>query len=168
MFHKTIFISRREVTKKQNKLNYVVYLKSNQFGMALRLCYLSLFLLFVSCKDEEPLETQYVWESILVTASAYNSTVAQTDGNPHLTAFGDSIKPGMKYIAVSRDLLRKGLNHNTPVVIEGFEGLYLVKDKMHGKWRNKIDIYMGNDIKAARQWGRRKVRIDYRLPIKRK
>jgi 3D (Asp-Asp-Asp) domain-containing protein len=103
---------------------------------------------------------------MIVTASAYNSTVAQTDGNPHITAWGDSIKPGMKYIAVSRDLLRKGLKHDTPVVIEGFEGLYFVKDKMHHKWRNKIDIYMGNDIKAARQWGRRKVCIDYRLKVK--
>lgn len=103
---------------------------------------------------------------MIVTASAYNSTVAQTQGNPNLTAFGDTLKPGMKCIAVSRDLLRKGLKHNTPIVIEGFDGLYLVKDKMHPRWRNKIDIYMGNDIQAARKWGRRKVCIDYRLPVK--
>lgn len=102
---------------------------------------------------------------MIVTASAYNSTNAQTEGNPNVTAFGDSLRPGMKCIAVSRDLIRKGLKHNTPVVIEGFDGLFLVKDKMHHKWRNKIDIYMGNDIQAARKWGRRKVRIDYRLPI---
>lgn len=134
--------------------------------MDLRICYLALILLFVSCKDKEAPPEMYVWDSIIVTASAYNSTKAQTEGNPNLTAFGDTLRPGMKYIAVSRDLLRKGLKHNTPVVIEGFEGLYLVKDKMHHKWRNKIDIYMGNDINAARQWGRRKVCMDYRLPLK--
>ena len=70
----------------------------------------------------------------------------------------------MRYIAVSRDLLRKGLKYNTPVVIEGFDGFFLVKDKMHHKWRNHIDIYMGNDIDSAKQWGRRRVCIDYRLP----
>lgn len=124
--------------------------------------------MLVSCKEQESTSDEYVWDSLIVTASAYNSTKAQTEGNPNLTAFGDSLKPGMKYIAVSRDLLRKGLKHNTPVVIEGFEGLYLVKDKMHHKWRNKIDIYMGTDIEAARQWGRRKVCIDYRVTIKKK
>ena len=135
--------------------------------MVMRICYLSIVLLLVSCKDKEELSSEkYTWNSLIVSSSAYNSTIAQTDSTPHLTAFGDSLKPGMKYIAVSRDLIRKGLKHNTPVVIEGFEGLYLVKDKMHGKWRNTIDIYMGNDIKTARQWGRRKVRIDYRVPSK--
>src|SRR5690606_30204074 len=108
--------------------------------------YLLLFLVLASCKKKEVAESNYIWDSMIVTASAYNSTLAQSDGNPHLTAWGDSIKPGMKYIAVSRDLLRKGLKYNTPIVIEGFEGIYVVKDKMHGKWRNKIDIYMGTDV----------------------
>ena len=136
--------------------------------MVFRICLLFLFIMLVSCKEQESTSDEYVWDSLIVTASAYNSTKAQTEGNPNLTAFGDSLRPGMKYIAVSRDLLRKGLKHNTPVVIEGFEGLYLVKDKMHHKWRNKIDIYMGTDIEAARQWGRRKVCIDYRVTIKKK
>lgn len=130
--------------------------------------YLLLFLVLASCKKKEVVESTYIWDSMIVTASAYNSTLAQSDGNPHLTAWGDSIKPGMKYIAVSRDLLRKGLKYNTPIVIEGFEGIYVVKDKMHGKWRNKIDIYMGTDVAAAREWGRRKVCIDYGIPIEKK
>ncbi|MEO9076156.1 MAG: hypothetical protein ABI263_02560, partial [Gelidibacter sp.] len=88
----------------------------------------------------------------------------QTSGNPQITAFGYTLKPGMRYIAVSRDLLRKGLKYNTPVIIEGFDGFFLVKDKMHRRWRDHIDIYMGNDVDSARQWGRRKVCIDYRLP----
>jgi len=131
--------------------------------MQIRFLLLALLLLNCSENKEEP---RYVWDSATVTASAYNSTVRQTSSNPQITAFGDSLKPGMKYIAVSRDLLRKGLKHNTPVVIEGFEGMYLVKDKMHHRWRNHIDIYMGNDIEAAREWGRRKVCIDFRLPAK--
>lgn len=121
-------------------------------------------LFLASCDKEKNEAPDFYWGSMIVTASAYNSTVQQTSSDPFITAFGDSLKPGMKYIAVSRDLLKKGLKHNTPVIIEGFEGFYLVKDKMHGKWRNHIDIYMGNDIEAAKQWGRRKVCIDFRLP----
>ncbi|MBR9913732.1 MAG: hypothetical protein GYB32_02710 [Algicola sp.] len=100
-----------------------------------------------------------------VTATAYNSLAYQTSSNPHITAFGDSLKPGLRYIAVSRNLLNEGLTHNTLVKVEGLEGTYLVKDKMNRRWKNKIDIYMGTDVKAARAWGRRKVNISYRVPI---
>lgn len=108
----------------------------------------------------------YKWHSREVTATAYNSLKNQTDANPNITAFGDSLQPGMKYIAVSRDLLAMGLKHNTPVIIEGLQGVYLVKDKMHSRWRNRIDIYMGVDVKRAREWGKQRVCIDYGILIK--
>ncbi|MEO5789151.1 hypothetical protein [Gelidibacter sp.] len=126
--------------------------------------FLIALLLLTSCKEEPKEDSDFFWDSVTVTASAYNSTPRQTSANPQITAFGDTLKPGMRYIAVSRDLLRKGLKYNTPVVIEGFEGYFLVKDKMHRKWKNHIDIYMGIDVDSAKQWGRRKVCIDYRLP----
>ena len=117
--------------------------------------------LVISCKKEDPFVKNYTWYPLKVTATAYNSVASQTNSNPHITAFGDSLKPGMKYIAVSRDLYRLGLKHNTPVKIDGFEGVYWVKDRMHYRWKNKIDIYMGIDIKAAKEWGRKKVAIEY-------
>lgn len=98
---------------------------------------------------------------IEVTATAYNSTKWQTDGNPYITAWGDTLKADTKSIAVSNDLIKLGLKHHTKVKIEGFEGVYLVNDKMHAKWKNRIDIYFGTDVKAARAWGRRKVKINY-------
>ncbi|HEY5686850.1 MAG TPA: hypothetical protein VIS27_00930 [Yeosuana sp.] len=117
-------------------------------------------LLFLSsCKDD--FEKKYTWHTIKVTATAYNSLKNQTDSNPNITAYGDSLKPGMKYIAVSNDLIKKGLRHNTPVKIKGLEGIYFVKDRMHARWQNRIDIYMGIDVKAAKEWGRKKVLIDY-------
>lgn len=119
---------------------------------------------FTGCKQsmEEEL-SPVVWDSLTVTASAFNSTRAQTGaGNPNLTAWGDTIAPGMKVLAVSRDLIAKGLDHNTEVVIEGLDGVFIVKDKMHYRWKNKIDIYMGDDIKKARQFGRKKVRIFFK------
>ena len=95
-----------------------------------------------------------------VTATAYTSHVDQTDSTPNIAAWGDRLKPGMKSIAVSRDLLKVyGLKHKQKVRIKGLEGEYLVLDKMNKRWRKKIDIYMGMNKKKAFRWGRRKVEI---------
>ncbi|WP_242094599.1 3D domain-containing protein [Aestuariivivens sediminicola] len=115
------------------------------------------------CKQPDPY-ANYTWHALEVTATAYNSLSSQTDGDPHITAFGDSLVPGLPYIAVSRDLLKMGLKHNTPVKIEGLDQIYVVKDKMHSRWKHHIDIYMGLDVKAARAWGRKKISISYGVP----
>ena len=98
-------------------------------------------------------------QSLEVTATAYNSVPTQTDGEPDITAWGDRLEPGMKAIAVSRDLIALGLGHGTEVRIDGLPGLFVVRDKMAKRWRRKIDIYMGEDVPAARRWGRRTVII---------
>ncbi|CCO23541.1 3D domain-containing protein [Maridesulfovibrio hydrothermalis] len=101
-----------------------------------------------------------------VHASAYTSHVEQTSATPFLGAWGDTLKPGTKVIAVSRDLIKKGLTHNTRVKIEGLPGEYIVKDKMNKRWTEKIDIYMGLDTKAAKDWGKREVTITFEKQAK--
>jgi 3D (Asp-Asp-Asp) domain-containing protein len=94
-----------------------------------------------------------------VTATAYNSVRWQTQGDPTLTAWGDRLEPGMKAIAVSRDLIGEGLTHRTEVRISGLAGVYVVRDKMNRRFTGRIDIYMGKDVAAAREWGRREVDV---------
>lgn len=118
-----------------------------------------LLVLFWSC-NKEP-EDPYVWKELKVKVTAYNSTIRQTDGNPFLAAWGDTLKPGMKVVAVSPDLLRLGLKRHTPVKIKGLDSIYLVMDKTHGRKRNQIDLYMGTDIKKAREWGIKRLKIHY-------
>lgn len=102
------------------------------------------------------------WQSINVVASAYNSVPAQTTAKPTIAAWGDKLKPGMNAIAVSRDLIKKGLTHGTKVRIKGLPGVYIVRDKMASRWKNKIDIYMGRDVTAALEWGvRHDIEIEY-------
>ncbi|HXG27480.1 MAG TPA: hypothetical protein VNJ47_01355 [Nevskiales bacterium] len=96
---------------------------------------------------------------LVVTATAYNSVPEQTDDDPDIAAWGDRLEPGTKSIAVSRDLLEKGLKRHARVRIHGLPGEYVVLDKMHQRWENRIDIYMGEDVRAARHFGKRKVRI---------
>ncbi len=117
--------------------------------------------LLLSCAEEvDP----YVWMPVEVTATAYNSVPSQTQGSPAIAAWGDSLKPEIRSIAVSRNLIALGLKHNTPVKIEGFDSIFLVKDKMHRRWQNSIDIYMGTDIQRAKAWGRKKLTIHYGIP----
>lgn len=98
-------------------------------------------------------------QRLTVMASAYNSVADQTNVQPNITAWGDKLKPGMKVVAVSRDLIKKGLTHNTMIEIVGLPGRYRVLDKMHRRWDKKIDIYMGTDVDAALEWGVRPVEI---------
>ena len=109
-----------------------------------------------SCKNENK------QRSMEVTATAYNSLAYQTSGNPFITAWGDTLKPGMKVIAVSRDLIDSGLVYQTKVKIEGLPGKYVVRDKMNRRWTKKIDIYMGDSVQKAREWGKREVTISWK------
>lgn len=100
--------------------------------------------------------------ALTVTATAYNAVEHQTKrGNPSLAAWGDILKPGIRAVAVSRDLIALGLDYNEKIEIEGLKGIYVVKDKMNRRWKRKIDIFMGLDEEAAREWGKREVTIFY-------
>lgn len=111
----------------------------------------------ISCENKDA----YIWKPIEVTVTAYNSVEWQTSGNPNVAAWGDTLQSGMKCIAVSRDLIQMGLDRDTQVKIEGLKGIYLVKDKMHQQWTNHIDLYMGEDVEKAQEWGRQKLTIHY-------
>lgn len=123
-----------------------------------------LLALVLGCSDK-PNHDQLEWKTLQVTATAYNQSPGQTSKiHPGITAWGDSLRPGVHWIAVSRDLLKKGLDYNTLVRIDTFSNIFIVKDKMHRRWKNRIDIFMGTDIEAAKSWGKRKVKIQYARP----
>ena len=129
-------------------------MKQPTYRLLVRRYFLLAFLgLAASCTETKKVE---------VTATAYNSVENQTKADDPITAaWGDALEPGMKAIAVSRDLIEAGLGHNTSVKIEGLPGTYRVLDKMHRRWNNRIDIYMGNDVAEAREWGKQTVEITW-------
>ena len=115
--------------------------------------------LFVACGDDpsEPTSAETAVESLQVTSTAYVTTPSK----PALGAWGDELRPGMRAIAVSRDLIALGLTHGTRVTISGLDGEYVVRDKMAKRWRRKIDVYMGHDRDAALEYGNRDVTISW-------
>ncbi|WP_423822292.1 hypothetical protein V5738_18390 [Salinisphaera sp. SPP-AMP-43] len=107
------------------------------------------------------------WRRLTVRASSY--TLAPDETRPEgdqIGAFGDKLSPEDNVIAVSRDLLRAGLSHGTRVRIEGLDGTYTVLDKMHRRWKNKIDILFAKRRRALK-WGVQTVEIRYRTTDKR-
>jgi 3D (Asp-Asp-Asp) domain-containing protein len=124
---------------------------------------LSELLILTSCSTIQipPQEKQ---KNLLVTATAFNSLPKQGQGSPNVGAWGDRITPGVNAVAVSDDLVSLGLTRGTKVRIEGMRNEYVVLDKMPARWKKRIDIYMGNDVKAARAWGKRNVNIYWTVP----
>ena len=120
-------------------------------------------LILTSCSIiQKPLQEKQ--QSLLVTATAFNSLPKQGQGNPNVGAWGDRITPGVNAIAVSDDLVSFGLTRGTRLRIEGMKNEYVVLDRMPARWKKRIDIYMGNDVKAARAWGKRDVKIYWTVP----
>ena len=125
-------------------------------GFVCWVCLGALLVVMIACGQNEGKQ------SLEVTATAYTMAEAETKkGNVGLAAWGDQLEPGMKAIAVSRDLIDMGLDHETEVRIEGLKGTYVVRDKMNKRWEKKIDIFMGKDREKAMEWGKRKVTIHW-------
>jgi 3D (Asp-Asp-Asp) domain-containing protein len=88
-----------------------------------------------------------------VTLTTYSPTVGETDSTPHLTASGfkiDTLNPiKHRIIAVSRDLKKKW-KFGTRVKIKNagkYNGIYTVKDVMNKRFKNHIDLLIGEDDK---------------------
>jgi 3D (Asp-Asp-Asp) domain-containing protein len=97
-------------------------------------------------------------QRMTVRATAYNSTVEQTDSRPFEPACTDEeLQP--RTIAVSRDLFKAGLKCGKKIRIEGMKGEWTVVDKTGPRKQKLIDIYMGTDVKAAREFGVKQVEI---------
>lgn len=103
-----------------------------------------------------------------VTATAYTLRAVETrpQGKPGVAAWGHKLHPESQAIAVSRDLLGVGLVRGTKVRIDGLDGEYVVRDKMNQRWKNRIDIFMGEDLHAALNWGKRSVTIHWQTKRK--
>jgi 3D (Asp-Asp-Asp) domain-containing protein len=92
----------------------------------------------------------------IVTLTTYSVTEAETDSTPLITASGFKINPNNpkrhRIIAVSRDLKRK-YKFGQKVRIEGagkYNGIYTIRDLMHHRWKNKIDILINPSDKHTK------------------
>jgi len=90
----------------------------------------------------------------VVTVTAYNAEVAQTDADPDVAASMRRVRPGT--IAVSRDLFDRGWVFGRKVRLEGL-GIYEINDLMAARHGKAIDIFIGSP-QAAIAFGKRRIR----------
>ncbi len=107
---------------------------------------------------------------MVLKATAYTSSVRETDSTPFITATGARTRIGI--IAVSRDMLRE-LPYGSKVMLEdlgtpnGGKGrfnylfkdrVFIVEDTMHPRKRERIDVWLP-DRSTAIRFGVRNVRV---------
>ncbi len=93
---------------------------------------------------------RYEDTGIAVKVTMYHPVSEQTDSTPNILADGTRIRTqaasNYKFIAVSRNLLSRWggwLNYGDFMLLKGTDnkdGVYQVKDTMHPRWVNRIDI----------------------------
>ena len=90
-------------------------------------------------------------EPDIITVTTYSPTVEQTDSTPLITASGFKINPKnpkrQRIVAVSRDLKKK-YKFGKKIRITGIgklSGTYTVRDVMNKRYRNRVDILIGED-----------------------
>lgn len=102
-------------------------------------------------------------EIYTVSATVYFPEPDQTDRDPLITADGSRINPRNprkhRWIAVSRDMLvRWGgtIDYGDSLWVRGIsdelDGLYIVRDTMNRRFRNRIDILVGRKDNIMGLW----------------
>ena len=100
---------------------------------------------------------EYETEGMHVTVTMYHPVREQTDSTPNILADGTKIRTqeasNYKFIAVSRNLLKRWggwLDYGDFILLKGTDGkdgVYQVRDTMHPRWVNRIDILESIDVK---------------------
>ena len=100
---------------------------------------------------------EYENEGMNVTVTMYQPVSYQTDSTPNILADGTKIRTqeasNYKFIAVSRNLLKRWggwLDYGDFIILKGTDekdGVYQVRDTMHPRWVNRIDILESIDVK---------------------
>jgi 3D (Asp-Asp-Asp) domain-containing protein len=94
----------------------------------------------------------------VVTVTAYTSEPRQTDDTPCISADNSDIC--VKYAAGEKICATNDHPMHAKLHIEGY-GECTVRDRMNTRYTGtgRVDIYLGMDTPAARQWGARHVAV---------
>ena len=131
------------------------------FSIFRRNVLLPFFLLAVSVEAKEV----PIIATLTVEITAYNSTVAQTDDDPTITASGAVAGPGT--VAVSRDLLERfPYGSELEIVSVSGDGCggwvpetpLTVADTMNARIENHLDVWL-ETTEQALNWGRCEAQI---------
>ena len=107
---------------------------------------------------KEVLETKNIY---VVTGTVYNAVKSQCYGNPLVTADGSKIDKTklengeIKWIAVSQDLLNRGLSYGDRVEVRNIDnpeytGIFEIHDTMNSRFTSYIDFLVPDHVKVGK------------------
>lgn len=91
-----------------------------------------------------------------VHVTVYNPVPEQTDDTPNITAYGKRSRPGITF-AASNDIIKSlHLKPGVKMYIPGLpskakDGMWIFEDKMHPRWKNRIDLMVKNNFKISKK-----------------
>ncbi|OGN06676.1 MAG: hypothetical protein A2669_01810 [Candidatus Yanofskybacteria bacterium RIFCSPHIGHO2_01_FULL_48_25b] len=94
-----------------------------------------------------------VAKTYTVSASAYSSSVDETDDTPFITAKGTYVRDGI----VAANFLPFGTAIKIPEVFG--DKIFIVEDRMNKRYRYNVDVWFPSK-ELAKQFGRKTVRIE--------
>ncbi len=89
--------------------------------------------------------------------TAYNSTPEQTDGSPCIAADGTNICE--RYRAGEKICAANWVPIGTRLRVPGY-GDCTVADRMATRHSTKVDVFLDQDVGAARAWGARRIEVE--------
>lgn len=95
-----------------------------------------------------------VKETKKVTVTAYASVPAQTDDTPFITADGSRVRDGI----IAANFLPIGTQVRMPELYG--DKVFEVHDRMHRRFRNRVDIWMDSNRKSIEFGIRRQVTLE--------
>ena len=109
----------------------------------------------VQYKEIERTVERYVHQPIdVVTGTFYNPTAGQCDDRPFETADGSMIVNGVRWIAMSRDLLKRWggrYDYGDTVWVyhphKALCGWWVVRDTMNKRWKRRVDFLVVGEMK---------------------
>jgi 3D (Asp-Asp-Asp) domain-containing protein len=126
--------------------------------ISILLVVIGLFILPNTCNNSTPrVENQkrYYKYTLMVTASCYRANMNECDSTPLITADGSHIDINrvdkLRWIAISRDLEKYHKMGDTILVEgigKGFDGYWIVHDRMNSRFKKKIDFLISDKIEA--------------------
>jgi hypothetical protein len=103
-------------------------------------------------------------ETASVDVGAFAIELRAPDAGPWRGSWGDELVPGMKALAVSPDLVERGLVRGTRVRIEGLPPSFQVRHRLPEGTHERVEIFMGTDAESAHRWHERRARIWWETP----
>jgi 3D (Asp-Asp-Asp) domain-containing protein len=108
-------------------------------------------------QKQEQLKIQKPLRTITVVATAYSSTVDQTDSTPCITASGFDVCQHGKEDVIAANFLPLGAKVRIPELYD--EKIFTVEDRMHPRFSHRIDLWKTSRERAL-SFGKRLVKLE--------